>query len=103
MHPLQTKLAIAGFTEAFANHPYRATGRSTVRALEAIARAIRNPGQLIYVQDHHYGDRADEHLLRMIERYVTNLEFEYFSFGKSIKGFWVCFGDVPKGGNGKIR
>ena len=103
MHPLQTKLAIAGLTETLEIDPNRATGRSTVRALEAIARAIRNPGQLIYVQDHHYGDRADEHLLSMIRGYVENLGFEYFSFGKSITGFWVCFGDVPKGGNGKIR
>ena len=103
MHPLQTKLAIAGLTEALKIDPNRATGRSTVRALEFIARAIKNPGQRIYIQDHHYGDRADEHLLRMIRRYVDSLEFEYFSFGKSITGFWVCFGDVPKGGNGKIR
>ena len=101
MHPLQTKLAMAA--ETLEIYPKRATGRSTVRALEFIARAIKNPGQRIYVQDHYYGDRADEHLLRMIRRYIDNLGFEYFSFGKSITGFWVCFGDVPKGGNGKIR
>lgn len=102
MHPLHTEMPDA-FKDWIKIDPSRATGRSTVIALKSIARAIHNPHQRIYVQDHHYGDQADRHLLEMIKRYVYNLQFKYFSFGKSITGFWVCFGEVPKGGNGKIR
>ena len=102
MHPLHTDFP-AQFFEALKVDPNRATGRSTIRALAYIARAMKNPRQRIYVQDHHYGDQADRHLLEMIKRYVDNLQFKYFSFGKSITGFWVCFGEVPKGANGKLK
>jgi hypothetical protein len=102
VHPLHTELP-SEFFENLKIDPNRATGRSTIRALEFIARALKNPNQRVYVQDHHYGDHADRHLLEMIKRYVYNLQFKYFSFGKSITGFWVCFGDLPKGANGKLN
>lgn len=79
--------------------PRRSTGRSTVLALTLITRAIKTPGTRIYIEDHHYSDRANEHLVRMIQRYLDNMAFQGFTFGKSVIGFYMVFGDVK--GNGK--
>lgn len=59
----------------------RRTGRTTTRALEIIARAMKNPGNLIPIVDHYSfrDSEADYMLARVIENIIQSLKLKGFS------------------------
>lgn len=73
---LSTGLTLAGCAE-------RATGRSTVLALRAIADAIEKAGEKVDVRDHHGTATADEHLMHMVQGMVEKLGLRDFRFSTS--------------------
>ena len=102
MHPLHQDASDVLLAH-IEKEPYRLTGRSTAQALGYLSRAIKSPNTRVYIQDHHGTPQADRHLTDMISEMVQKLGLRHMSFGKSVIGYWVCFGDTPKGANGKAR
>lgn len=58
----------------------RGTGKSTARALELIATAIKNPGTYVGVLDHYGTTKSDQILFRRVQELVKKLELEHFQF-----------------------
>jgi len=62
----------------------RGTGRSTIIALETIAKAMRQEGLQVHVTDHHGTAEADRHLSNMIMSIITDLKLSGFTLKHTI-------------------
>ena len=56
----------------------RRSGRSTAIALKAIAEAIDNPGEKVYLKDHF--DQGNKFLLDIVKELISKMELESFQF-----------------------
>lgn len=99
MHPLHELFVNPSLQDALSIDPHRVTGRSTALAFGYLSKAIKQPRTRIYTQDHHGTTMADRHLLQMIKNIVGALDLKCFTFGESITGCYISFGEP--GGNGK--
>lgn len=85
--------------QALEHNPHRNTGRSTIQAFEAIARAMKAPRTRVYLHDHSGVPRGDEWLANKVKSIVARLDMQCFTFGESITGHYMVFGEFS--GNGK--
>lgn len=56
----------------------RRSGRSTAIALEAIAEAIKNPGEKVHLKDHF--DHGNKFLLSLVQELVQKMGLESFTY-----------------------
>lgn len=75
------KHLLAQYAPYLEKHPeirHYCTGRSTVIALQTIARALSNPGARVAIIDHHGTIESNKCLARMVQDLIERLEFEGF-------------------------
>ena len=70
----------------------RRTGRTTAVALKAISDAIREPGMLIPLIDHHRGREAAHHLRTVVDDSVRALELREMNLIDRNGTYFLCFG-----------
>lgn len=70
----------------------RRTGRTTAIALKAISDAIREPGRLIPLIDHHRGFEAARHLRHVVDDSVHALELREMNLIDRNGTYFLCFG-----------
>lgn len=75
LHPLHTEDFLIDQIKASGTYPdrYRRTSRSTVIALDTIARALAHPGLPVHIRDHHDSAEAHRELAYMIRNYSDSL------------------------------
>jgi len=64
---------------------FRATGRSTRRALIYIIQAMTNPGGVVNVRDHWGTHDSDVNLVLRCQELVDGMKLEGFVFNKSAR------------------
>jgi hypothetical protein len=76
--------------------PGRCVGKSTALALRTIAHALQNPGMDFQIVDHVPQTRAEEHTMRLVEKYLQKLNFVGFTIKKTPNGkFFLRFDLYP--------
>lgn len=90
-HPLHSIEFIVSTLSATGEHPgQRRTGRSTAQALRLLSEAIRQPGIVMLVKDHHGTVNADRNLVQRMREIVELLHLEEITFRMDVPS--VCFG-----------
>lgn len=90
LHPLHTPDWICDTIRATGQYPdaERKTGRTTIRALELIATAMKNPHCWLLITDHHPCGGAHKNMRTMVEQMVCGMGLQHFNF----RDREICFG-----------
>lgn len=90
LHPLHTPDWICDTIRATGQYPdaERKTGRTTIRALELIATAMKNPHCWLLITDHHPNECAHKNLRKMAEEMVRSMGLQHFHW----RDREICFG-----------